>query len=208
MEKGALIKILITIFIAVIFIASYASFGNNGTGTIVTSITTTIPPQTAYAAANVNGTVSGYGPIMSMFITCSNVSLKNSTIYSVSNTLTSLENNNSINNFFSPNQTTFTIYTANMNPYNVSTYLNSTIPQIQTACINFRSQTILTIPSKINFTVANQHVVIPIPANLRNYTSNTKIVPLNSKLPLRVSTLLTANGTIFGNLSVSAIGGN
>lgn len=208
MEKGAIIKILITVFIAVIFIASYASFGNNGTGTLVTSITTSVPPQTAYAAANVNGTVSGYGPIMSMFITCNNVSLKNSTIYSISNILTSLENNNSVNNFFSPNQTTFTVYTANMNPYNVSTYLNSTMPNSQFECINLRSQTILTIPSKINFTVASQHVLIPIPANLRNYTSNTKVVPINSKLPLRISTLLTSTGAIFGNLSVSAIGGN
>lgn len=207
MDRKEIIRILLTVFVAVIFVASYASFGTSGSMT--TTTTTSIAPQTVYGSGNVNATVVGYGSLMTVLIKCSNQSVRNTTSNNVSNILSALENNNTINNFFAPNQSAYTIYVNKLNSYQLASFINSTIGGNQSrSCLSYRGQTQLLLPAVANLFVSSQKVAVPLPANLRNYNLNVKILPVNSLITLRLSTLLTYNGTVFGNMSISAIGGN
>ncbi|MDE1869514.1 MAG: hypothetical protein KGH71_00825 [Candidatus Micrarchaeota archaeon] len=207
MDRKEIIRILLTIFVAVIFVASYASFGS--TGSMTTTTTTSIAPQTVYGSGNVNGTVVGYGTLMTVFINCNNQSVRNLTNNNVSNTLSALENNNTINNFFAPNQSAYTIYLNQLNSYELANLISSKAASNQSrACLSFKGQTQLLLPPTASLYVSSQKVTIPLPANLRNYVLNVKILPINSLVNLRVSTLLTYNGTVFGNMSISYLGGS
>ncbi|HVA83169.1 MAG TPA: hypothetical protein VNF06_03330 [Candidatus Aquilonibacter sp.] len=207
MDRKEIIRILLTIFVAVIFVASYASFGS--TGSMTTTTTSSIAPQTVYGSGNVNATVVGYGSLMTVFINCKNQSVRNATNANVSNSLSALENNNTINNFFAPNQSAYTIYLNTLNSYQLASFLNSTAGSNESrACLSYKGQTQLLLPPTASLYVSSQKVTIPLPANLRNSTLNVKILPINSVLTLRISTLLTYNGTVFGNMSVSALGGS
>ncbi|MGI0141598.1 MAG: hypothetical protein ACREBF_03040 [Candidatus Micrarchaeales archaeon] len=208
MEAKKIKQVVLAIFVAVIFIASYASFGNSGSNLGTGSTTTTIAPQTVYASGTTNGTVIGYGSIMSILLSCAPPTLLNSTSNSVSSLLSKLLANNTINNFYLPNQSSFTIYVNQLNPYQLSTYVTSSLTNSSRACLTFKGQTDISIPSNITVTVQTQKAKLSIPANMRNYTILMKIAALNTKIPLRVAMLVTTNGTIFGNLSVSQIGGS
>ncbi|MDE1846396.1 MAG: hypothetical protein KGH53_03925 [Candidatus Micrarchaeota archaeon] len=211
MDRKEITRILLTLFIAVIFIASYASFGNSGSN-LSTSSTTSIAPQTVYGSGNANATITGYGPKVSVLISCPTpqaTTILNNNVFTI---LTNLEDpkNNSINNFFAPNQSAYTIFTGSkLNSYQLASYINATVAtNASRNCLSYRGLVQYALPSNVSLQVSTQKVVLPIPVNLRSYTLNAKILPINSKVALRVSTLLTYNGTIFGNMSVTTLGGS
>ncbi|MDE1850742.1 MAG: hypothetical protein KGH54_03040 [Candidatus Micrarchaeota archaeon] len=207
MDIKKLIQILSAVFVAAIFIASYASFGNNGSNLGSSGTTTTVAPQTVYGSGNANAMVTGYGPTMSIFIKCNSLGLTNSTVYNVSLMLSNLEANNNVSNSFQPNQTTFTVYTGKLNSYQLANYLSTNIGTNSSACLSYKGQTNLELPSNVMFAVQGQRVSLPIPQNLRNLELFTALKPINSQVPLRISALLTSNGMIFGNLSITQLGG-
>ncbi|HVA83042.1 MAG TPA: hypothetical protein VNF06_02670 [Candidatus Aquilonibacter sp.] len=207
MDIKKLIQILSAVFVAAIFIASYASFGNNGSNLGSSGPTTTIAPQTVYGSGNANAIVIGYGPTMSIFVKCNSIGLTNSTVYNVSLMLSNLEADNNVSNSFQPNQTTFTVYTGKLNSYQLASYLGSNMGTNSSACLSYRGQTNLQLPSNVTFAVQGQTVPLPIPQSLRNLEIFTTLKPINANVPLRISALLTSNGMIFGNLSITQLGG-
>jgi len=207
MDIKKLIQILSAVFVAAIFIASYASFGNMGSNLGSPGPTTTVAPQTVYGSGNANAMVTGYGPTMSIFIRCNSTGLVNATVYNVSVMLSRLEANNNVSNSFQPNQTTFTVYTNKLNSYQLASYVTSNIGTNSSACLLYKGQTNLELPRNVTFAVQGQSVQLPIPQNLRNFTLFTSLKPINAQIPLRISALITANGMIFGNLSITQLGG-
>lgn len=207
MDIKKLIQILSAVFVAAIFIASYASFGNNGSNLGSGASTTTVAPQTVYGSGNANATVIGYGTTMSIFVKCDSTGLTNSTIYNVSLMLSRLEANNSVSNSFQPNQTTFTVYTGNFDSYRLANYIGTNIGTNSSACLSYKGQTDLELPSNVTFAVQGQTVQLPIPQSLRRLGIFATLKPINAQVPLRISALLTSNGMIFGNLSITQLGG-
>lgn len=207
MDIKKLIQILSAIFVAAIFIASYASFGNTGSNLGSGASTTTIAPQTVYGSGNANATVKGYGPTMSIYIRCNSIGLLNATAYNVSLMLSKLEANNNVSNSFQPNQTTFTVYTNKLNSYQLASFMGANLGANSSACLSYRGQTVLQLPSNLILSVQSQKATVQIPQRMRNFTIFTALKPINTQIPLRISALITVNGTIFGNLSITQLGG-
>ena len=97
-----MIELLAAIFIAVIFISSYAAYGANlGNGGAAggsgqnRSATTTIPPVGGKARAS----IASYGTVLDVNVSCANATRVAS---SLNGYLNALESNGSIGNFYSP----------------------------------------------------------------------------------------------------------
>ena len=69
MDKKKASEIILSIFVAMIFISSYAIFTNAGGGQQTTSTTTTAP-QTVYGTGYANATLLGYNTTLSIYSAC------------------------------------------------------------------------------------------------------------------------------------------
>jgi hypothetical protein len=198
------IKIFGSFFVLIIFLASYASL--SGTGAPQQTTTTTVP-QAVYAIGFANASIISYGPTMSVSLNCNSTKLLNSTTYFVSNILNALEKNDSINNYLGNNQNSFTIYVNRFNSSVVYGYIVSRLNATAKNCTSFKGQALVTLPSNMIFAVNGQNYSIQIPYNKRNYTVGAGFSSVSNKAQVRVSALLTYNGTVYGNMSVRATGG-
>ncbi|MFI5412889.1 MAG: hypothetical protein ACHQX1_03275 [Candidatus Micrarchaeales archaeon] len=208
MDRKRIWEIIVSIFIAVIFIASYASFGNNNNTATTTS--TSIVPQTVYGVGTTNVIVKGYGQLMYVNINCTDKTLLNSTSYEVSNVLGKLELNNSISNYFATNQSSFNVYNNKLTSLQIETYVDSTLSNSSRVCTNFKSELNVSLPLSVKFSVGGQKTSVYVPPSQQNATLTGKILNVGDSIPVRISALLTAkNGTyvIYGNFSMTPIGG-
>lgn len=202
MEKKKLLELVAAIFIAAIFISSYISLANYNSGSA--SSTTTIP-QTVYGQGSTNGIIYGYASPISINVACSNSINDNLTISNLSSKLTAMENNNSVSNFYNSNLN-FQVASGNLSPYQIYTYLENTTAPAQFGCINFTGPAELRLPQFINFTVGAQKANLPINASYRNATITLPLSKgINKQVKLRVSVLITVNGTLYGPMTVSVI---
>ncbi len=200
MELKKLGALLIPLFIAAIFISTYLS---NANYSVPTSVTTSIP-QTAFGQGVANVVITGYGSPLSLSVACINKSKNNSTVSNVTLILTNMENNNSISNFYNSNMN-FQVAAGNASSYGIYKYFQNS-NSVQFGCLNFTGPAYIALPLAINFTVGSQKVQIPVTSNYRN---NTITLPLSygigSHLRMKVSALITANGTLYGPLGLSMI---
>ncbi|MDE1761844.1 MAG: hypothetical protein KGH78_01470 [Candidatus Micrarchaeota archaeon] len=210
MDMNQIKRLVIPLFIAVIFIASYAAFGSNALPQTGSTTTTIRPPaQTVYASTNLNGTIGGYGQVFNILVGC-NATLSPAASDNVSLLLTKLEANNSIYNYYSPNSTSFSVLVGKLNSYQSSSYISSRLSNSTQSCVSFSGQQRVSLPGSINFQVVGQQgaqsVTVPVPPSYRNYTIQSKLYPTGSRIPLRVAALLTQNGSIY-SMNITALGG-
>ena len=200
-------ELLIALFIAVIFIASYAAFGSgNGASSTTTTVVTTINQNLYYATGSVNAIVYGYGPTMTVTAACSSPSLRNVTYYNASTLLAKLQDNNSISNYFSPNGSSFVVYTQKLDSYGVSSYLSAREPtNASKGCLYFSGADFASLPKNVTLFVSSQSLKVPIPAGLRNYSIDTQILAPGSMVSLKIATFLNENGIISGNMSITPV---
>lgn len=183
-----------------IFVSSFISLSNysSNSHTATTSI-----PQAAYGQATSNGVVSGYGTQLSINISCSNAMQTNKTITNTTSLLTKLENNNTVFNFYNTNSN-FQVVTGNVSSYAVYKYFAANANAMQFGCMSFTGPAYIILPPALNYTVGAQKVQIPLPPKDIN---NTLTIPLSkgigTTLKLRISSLITVNGTVYGPLSIS-----
>lgn len=204
MDRKQLIQLLGSIFVALIFLFSYASYGNFGTPGGKTT-TTTVPP-TYYATGNANATVLGYGSVMTATARC-NSSIQNATVSRISNSLIALQKNGSINNYYPTTPSSFTLYAGSENTIQLYAFVNKNLNSTSILCTSFKSQTVIQLPQTVQFFVNSQKVNIQIPTALRNQTISATV--LNSRsMPIRIAALLTQNGIIYGNMSITQSGGS
>lgn len=193
--------VIISIFLAVIFIVSYSSIGLNIGQT--TSTTTVKVQPTAFATSDANALVTGFSPSLNITVACKNSTLSASVFSYMSNSLALLEANNSVSIFF-PIQHNISIESGNANTMQIYLYEHSKLNASASACAAFYTGEIVQLPSAMTFTVGTQKVPVILQTSSRYYTLPVTLSQnLSMSVPVKVSALLTQNGSIYGNLSVS-----
>jgi hypothetical protein len=184
---------LLSLFVAVIFVTSYAAFNNSAYfGT--TATTTVQGGQTYFVTGVTNGIVSGYGTSAQIIITGNGTASTE-----VGNILQQMQINGSITEYF-PYGSGYDAFLNTINPYALQQLLVTMAPP-NTITINATS--VVTLPNTIQLYYSTQAIKVMVPS--RNYTLT--IMPLQSigsNVPLSVRALVTASGSIYNNqISVS-----
>ena len=201
MERKNLIELLGSLFVALIFLTSYAAYGISNSKAKVAA-TTTAPP-TFYAEADTNATIKSYGQILMLNVSCANATGVETRL---NNLLLSYEQNNTVSNFYSPQNNQFVI-DDNSNSYAIYNSMLAGLKENST-CVDFVAQGQGELRSTIVFYVAyaKSNVTVSVPDSLRGFsTPLTLSGNILSKLNVSVATLITANGTIYGNMTVTRV---
>jgi hypothetical protein len=193
LEKKKAAELAAAIFIAVIFVSSYAayggSFGNQGAGGGAganSNATTTIPPVSGSARAS----IVSYGTVLDVNVSCANASAVAS---SLNGYLNALESNGSISNFYSPENSEVLVQ---LGSYNASRLYGALAGRLgaNAACTSFAAQATVQLPSIMNVTGGR----IRIPSSLRNYPLGLKLSNnMSSSVGVSVLALIAANGTAY-----------
>jgi hypothetical protein len=198
-EKKKLIELIGSIFVAVIFITSYAAFGG---GRVEVTVTTTAQSQqTFYAIAQGTANIISYGSTMNINVLCQNVTHVSKQINDL---LANLESNNSVSYFYSQQAGQIMVQSGKEGTYanynSISSYISA-----NATCTDFTSSATVMIPKTMNFYAPLEKIstMVFIPSNMRNYSTPIKFVKnMSNTVNISVSALLTLNGSIYGNLSV------
>ncbi len=197
-------EIVGSIFVAIIFLTSYAAFGSNSSTNNGATTATTSIPQTVYATATSTAALLSYGQVININVACSksqNVSSK------LNDVLDLMEKNGSVSNFYSEESSQVLVQAANNQTYGIYQAISQGIGS-GANCTTFTAQANIELPSQINFFFPenNEHQVLVLPgsvrkqavqASLSQYTGNT--------INVSISTLVTVNGSIYGNMSIQSV---
>ncbi len=208
MKKQAVKKTILVLFVALIFIASYASFGGTGSNGAQKTSTTTIPSLYP-ASGNANVIITGYAPSISITVLCKNASIASNAINRLNNMLANLSSKGSINGYYQLNST-FKVESGTFNALAVYSYISKNI-SFANNCTTFSAYANIALPQMLAlyYTSSNgrQLVTLLVPAMYRNYS-----VPINmtenisNKINVRIFALFAANATsaIIYNMSIGA----
>ena len=203
MERKKLIELIGSIFVALIFLSSYAAFGNISAN--ASNATTTAQTQTVYAAAVTNATIASYGGTMNINISCSNVTPVSDALNTA---LTSLEKNGSVSNFYSQQASQVLVQAGNTGAYQLFQELEKDAGT-GASCTQFSGSANANLPSKINFHVPAEKssIIIVIPQSMQTHSLPVAFKEnMNSTMQVSVSVFLELNGTISaGSLRVAPV---
>lgn len=176
-----------SLFAALIFITSYAAFGNN---TAANSSTTSIgSANTVFVYGSANGVIVNYSYT-------AYISAPNDKLAALNSTLGTLEANGSISNYVAVNSTTYQAILSTINPYQLYTYLSSAL---NSSNVSVDGYAYVTLPSTITMYYSTG-LQVPISFPQKNYSVPlTKTYPIGSNVPLKVQVLVTTNGKIYNN---------
>jgi hypothetical protein len=189
-KRKQLVFLVGSILVAVIFLSSYAAFGNNGTAT---ASTTTVKAQTTYfATGSSNGTITNYSDVATLTLYNSSNTLKTSVI----NLISHLEANGTVQNYAASNGS-YEIVLASISPYDLQQFLynktNSTSNSLGIAATSY-----VELPQ--NITLYYTNVPVPVYLTNRNYSIYLqRVKPIGSKINVSISALLAKNGSIYQN---------
>ncbi len=207
MEKQSLKKAIWILFIAVIFLASYASFG--GTGNTTQKTTTTVIPALYPATGTANVIIVGYSQAMGINISCKNSSLSANTISETGSMLSRLSSKGYVSAYYQLNSS-YKLETGSFNAANVYAYISGNISSAL-QCTTFSASANLAIPQTVTLYYSSgtskQPLTMLVPAMYRNYS-----IPMNltgnfsNKANVRIFALFTANATAYSiyNMSIGA----
>ncbi len=199
MERKKLAELVLALLIAATFVSSYVSLSNYAPKG---AATTTIP-QTVYAQGNANGIITGYGSPILITVACPNSINENATIANVSSVLTSMENNNSVSNVYNANNN-FQVASGTLSSYSVYSYFKNSANATRFNCLNVTGPARIALPSSIYMTIGSQSVNLPVNASYQNASISMSLSKnIGTQLKLRVSVLVTVNGTFYGPMTVS-----
>ncbi len=189
MDKKQALKLISSLFILLIFIASYAAFNN--APPLVTKVTTTTVPATFPSIGFANATITGYGTTSRLEINCNL-----SEIYpKLSNTLQKLELNNSIGSYYSPSANLTLLYMGNMTPLELYNYISNEFKN-ESKCIEMNATTYLLLSPNAEFNISGKTYSLLIPSKYRNATLSMQVGNYSS-VRLRIFALITENGSIY-----------
>lgn len=202
MNIKKILALLIPLFIAGIFISSYIS--NTNFSSSQSQQTTTVP-QTVFGQGVSNAMIIGYGSPLSITVACANSMEDSNTVSNVTNILTNMESNNSISTFYNSNLN-FQVAQGNLSSYGLYKYFQNSQNATQFNCLNFTGPAYVALPPSVEFVVGTQKVNIPLNSSYQN-TSITMPLKygIGTQVRLKVSSLITANGTLYGPLGLTVI---
>lgn len=192
LEKKKLIELLAAIFIAVIFVSSYAAFGA-GQGSAPSQGATTTVQGTEISGVAVASVVS-YGRILDVNVTCGNASAVTANAEALMNSLMgngSVESSNPV----ADNEISVLLgnYTATEAYNALATDLGS-----NAACTRVvATEATVQLPSAVSVIYGGGSIKIAIPADLRNYTEPIRLSnATGGKVGVAVAMLVSNSGTI------------
>ncbi len=208
MERKKLIELIGSVFVALIFLSSYAAFGNiSQSGSNAT--TTASTPQTFYGSAIGNATITSYSNAMSINITCKNVSSVSGPLNSA---LTNLEKNGSVSTFSSFQASQIAVDAGSLSTYPLFLQLAGDAGQGE-SCTAFTTSANINLPSRMSFHIPpqpgitnGQNITITIPSSLQ--TGSIAITlerNMSTKLRVQVDAAIAVNGSIYGGLRVAQV---
>ena len=200
MEKKRMIELVGALFIAMIFLTSYAAFSNSGSRP---SANTTAPVQvqTYYATGRTQANITSYGQVLAVNVSCSNSTAVSS---SLNRMLAAMESNGSVSNFYSPMQGRILVQLGNYTAYKAYSLLAVGIGP-GAACTSFASQASVLLPARMSFMIplAKSSYTVLIPGSQRSVTLPITLNSIMGKsINVSVAALITTNGTIYGSMSV------
>lgn len=193
-KKKQIIFLLGSIFVAVIFLSSYAAFSSNGGSSTVTS---TLKSQvTVPTFGNSNAVIVNYST------TNANVTIYNhfnSSKTNITKIFSQLQANGSIQSYSSTSNNVYQIVLSTLSPYQLQQIIyNKT--GLSNSSINVSSVTYVKLPSNVTlYTSTNIPVVVfPPKTNYSVYLKNVK--KIGARINVSISALLTRNGSIYNNM--------
>lgn len=190
-KKKKLIFLVGAIFVAIVFLSSYAAFSNNNSGS--TSTSTVKSQQTYFFTGSSNAIITNYSDIA--YVTLPNST--NSSNYNLTGILSKLEANGSVENFAYTNSS-YEVVLSTISAYDLQKVLYNDTGTNNT--INVGSTTYVELPPKVVLSYTNSTQTIPVYLTNRNYSIYMKNVEkLGSSVNVSISTLLESNGSIYNN---------
>ena len=199
MDKKRLLEILTSLFIAAIFLSGYLAYGGGGSSSANATTTLSNVP-TVYANARTSALITSYGSGLNLNIACANVS---SVSKHASSILTSLESNGTVSTFYAQ-QAQISVQTGTANSSGVYKLLYKGL-NASSLCTQFYGSTEVQVPGTITFNLPLQKTttIVIIPSSKRTYQISLMLLPnMGSKVNVTLATLLTLNGTIYGNVTI------
>lgn len=200
MEKKRMVELVGALFIAIIFLTSYAAFSSSGTRPSANN-TAPAQAQTYYATGRTQANITSYGQVLSVNVSCSNAT---AVMSSLNRLLTAMEGNGSVSNFYSPMQGRILVQLGNYTAYKVYSLLSAGIGS-GAACTSFTSQASVLLPARMSFMIplAKSSYTVMIPGSQRSVTLPITLSNSTGKaINVSVAALITTNGTIYGSMSV------
>ncbi len=186
-RRKKLALVLGSLFVAVIFLSSYASFGGGGS----TTTTTTTKPPTPFAAGEAVARVTGYGS--RAYVTLAD----NASASTLNSTLSKLEDNGSISNFLFVGGG-YQIVLSEIDAYSLQQLIRNTPEGGPLALANVTATAYLMLPANGVLYVGGMPVNVKFAK--RNYSiSLTDLRPIGANLSVSISALVTANGSIYND---------
>jgi hypothetical protein len=200
-EKSRLVQLALALFVGLIFISSYVSLVNYNSQQ---STTSTIP-ATYFAQGFANAVVSGYTSPMYFNVTCSDHATASIAGNEISRRLNLLEVNNSVFNFYSSGRNV-SVEPGNMSAQQIYSSVTGSMNQSAANCTLAYSTDVISLPAAANFTVGAQNIAVIVP---RTQANATIVLPISygigSHVRLKLSTLVTANATIYGPIEITVL---
>lgn len=179
-----------SIFVAVIFVTSYAAFSNNGSG--ASASTTTIgAANTVYVFGTANGIIVNYS--YSAYVTVANKSQATS----INATLGALEANGTVSNFVLLNSTTYQAILSTINTYQFYLYLSQSLNDSN---VPVEGYAYVQLPATISMHYSGSVAPVSISFPTKNYSVFLqRAVPISTTVPIKVEALITTAGNIYNN---------
>ncbi|MGI0100864.1 MAG: hypothetical protein ACREBH_04080 [Candidatus Micrarchaeaceae archaeon] len=191
MEKKTKQLIFFTgsIFVAVIFLTSYAAFGSNGGPNTTTS---TVKPQTTFfATGSSNAVIYNYSSIAYI----PSASLSNASVNSITSELSNLQANGSVEEYIYINGS-YQVILSGMSPYMLRQQLYG-ISNMSNS-LEVGATTYISLPGIVTL----YYNKVPAALNLaqRNYSIYMDdVMAQGTTINVSISALLSANGSIYDN---------
>jgi hypothetical protein len=187
-KRKQLIFLLGSVFVAVIFLTSYAAFSNNNGSSSSTS--TVKPSTTFFALGNSNALIINYSDIAVVIPKNSNSSKNNVTAI-----LSGLETNGSVQNYIYSNGS-YQVVLATISAYGLQQLLYRKTGQPNSITVG--STATVFMPSNVVLYYTNVPVVVAPPS--RNYSVYVKSVKSpGTIINVSISALLNRNGSIYNS---------
>lgn len=191
MEKEKLKRLILFIgalFVAVIFISSYASFSNNS-GNGGSTSTTTLKQQSTYLVyGNANAIVINYSYVAGIF----NVNVSESN--TINATLGNLQLNGSVSNYLFQNST-YRVELDTISPYTLYLLISNTI---NGSNATVGATAYVKLPSAIVAYYGSSPVSVALQKSNYSIFLNS-VEPINTIIPLKVTALISGNGSVYDN---------
>ena len=185
-KRKRIITFIGTLFIAVMFVGSYAAFNNSGTATTTSSTSTVQGGATFFVSGTSNAQVTAYPDLAGISL------LSNSSGSQVGNVLAQMQNNGSISSYIAQGNG-YQVFTQNLNAYNIQQVLYA---KVGNSSVTVNASVSVKLPAMVQLDYKTQIINVEAP----NSDFQISISPLQS---IGSNVLVTIHALVYSNGSVA-----